>query len=144
MQRKAFIGTVSGVAGVLAVGIIVWNWASPSEAGQAAKPGESVIAYDDASYAAEHGAVQFSHPGHKEAYKQEKLDCKPCHMPPNAALFAMKPLKPGETRPVKKMEDMAKGQACGKCHDGATKVNDKVVFGVTDKEGCGNCHKKKS
>lgn len=122
----------------LLVGAASWMVAGLSEA--AAKPGDSVVVYDDPSLA-EQGKVEFSHPGHKAAFGQEKLDCKPCHVtdPPR---FSMKKPKEGETRTVIKMAEMEQGKACGACHNGKTEMNGKVAFDVTSKDNCSKCHHK--
>jgi c(7)-type cytochrome triheme protein len=137
MRNKAPVVVVIGLFLVAALGAAYVATANA----QAAKPGESVITYDDASYAAEQGAVTFSHPAHKEAYGKEKLDCVPCHMKP-PPLFPMKKRKEGEARTAMKMAEMAEGKFCGTCHNGKTEVNGKAVFGVQSEEDCGKCHKK--
>ena len=103
-----------------------------------AKPGESVVRFDNDKLK-EYGPVEFSHPKHKEAFGQEKLDCKPCHMQP-PPLFLMKKRAAGEARHT--MEDMKQGKACGKCHDGKSPVNGKVAFSVSSEDDCAKCHKK--
>lgn len=128
------------VAAIIAAFLLVALGATlrPFPAHAKAKPGEAVITFDDASHA-EQGPVQYSHPAHKEAFGQKKLDCKQCHIKPK--LFPMK-RKAGEARQVVKMEEMIAGKACGACHNGEKKVNDKVVFSVADEENCVRCHKK--
>lgn len=135
MNYRRALGTliVAGTFLVVALGAILQ--APPARA--KAKPGEAIVTFDDAAHA-EQGPVEFSHPAHKEALGAEKLDCKPCHMKPK--LF---PMKRKAAREVVKMAAMAEGKACGACHDGKTKQNDKVVFGVTDEATCARCHKKK-
>jgi c(7)-type cytochrome triheme protein len=134
LEGKALI---AGLVGSVAfVALAAGNWALTAQA-QPAKPGESVVTFSDPSFA-EQGPVEFSHPAHKKAWGQEKLDCKPCHFQ-QPALFPMKKPKEGE---VMKMSDMAEGKYCGKCHDGKTAINGKTAFSVTDKESCGRCHHK--
>ncbi len=136
MRKLGFISLALGISvGVAMVGIV------SGQAQDKVKAGESVHVYNDPSYAAEHGAVEFSHAEHKAVFGQEKLDCKPCHMtkPP---LFSMKKPEPGETRPVKKMADMVAGQSCGGCHNGKTVINGKTASSVSAEDGCGHCHKK--
>jgi c(7)-type cytochrome triheme protein len=103
-----------------------------------AKPGEAVVKFDNPKMK-EAGPAEFSHPAHKKALGQEKLDCKTCHVgtPP---LFPMKP--PPADQAVFTMEDMKQGKACGKCHNGKTEMNGKVVFDANAKENCAKCHKK--
>jgi c(7)-type cytochrome triheme protein len=103
-----------------------------------AKPGETVVKFDNAKMK-EAGPAEFSHPAHKKAFGQEKLDCKTCHVgtPP---LFLMKKRTADESRST--MEDMKQGKACGKCHNGKTEVSGKVPFDVSVKEDCAKCHKK--
>ena len=124
---------------LVTTGLALWHATSRAEA--PAKPGESVIVFDDPSFAAKQGKVTFSHLKHKEHFGQEKLDCKPCHMtkPP---LFSMKRLKPGETRPKVTMADMAEGKACGGCHNGKTEINGHVAFDVKSEDNCSRCHVK--
>lgn len=126
-------------AATLAIALVVCGFAlrhATSQAQAPAKPGESVHVFES-----EEGKVEFSHLKHKELFGQEKLDCKPCHMtkPP---LFSMKKLKPGETRVKVTMAEMAEGKACGGCHDGETKIGDKVAFDVESEDNCSRCHVK--
>ena len=71
------------------------------------------------------GKVTFSHEIHTEG--KNNFPCKECH----PVLFQMK-----KGADVPKMADMAAGKNCGACHNGTR------AFSVTDKEKCGNCHKK--
>ena len=137
MRRKIPVAAVVGAVLFGFAGLAYWTG---SAGAQAAKPGESVVKYSDPSYA-EQGAVEFSHPKHKEAFGKDKLDCKPCHME-KPVQFAMKKRKEGEARDVMKMDDMKAGKYCGKCHDGKSEVNGKVVFGVADEANCAKCHMK--
>ena len=77
------------------------------------------------------GKVTFSHEKHKAAGAEK---CTACH----TKLFKM---KKGTSGPLT-MEKMKAGEQCGACHDGKTKMMDKVVFGVADQAGCGKCHQK--
>ena len=76
------------------------------------------------------GQVTFSHETHKT--KVEK--CTGCH----TKVFKM---KKGTTGPAT-MAKMKAGEQCGACHDGKTKIGDKVVMAVDDKNNCAICHKK--
>ena len=128
------------VLAVLTAGIALRH--ATSQAETPAKPGESVEVFDDPSFAAEQGKVEFSHLKHKEIFGQEKLDCKPCHMTKPAPLFSMKKQKEGETHQVIRMSEMAKGKACGGCHDGETTINERVAFDLELEENCSRCHLK--
>ena len=77
------------------------------------------------------GTVSFSHDKHKESGVDK---CQACH----TKIFKM---KKGTSGPFV-MEKMKAGEQCGTCHNATTKVADKVVFGVADKENCARCHKK--
>lgn len=77
------------------------------------------------------GAVSFSHEKHRA--KVEK--CQGCH----TKVFKM---KKGADSPLT-MERMKKGELCGTCHNGKTKVGETVVFNVDDKAKCETCHQKK-
>lgn len=128
---------VALIAGAFAGGVALWIAAGRAEAG--AKPGESVVVFDDPSFAKSQGVVEFSHLAHKAAFGQEKLDCKPCHMTqPPPPLFPMK----RTTGKVWTMAEMAQGKACGHCHDGKTTINGKTAFSVASDANCANCHKK--
>lgn len=137
MRKKA---PVAGIIALVVVTVLGAAYLAIADTG-AAKPGESVVTYDDPSYATEQGSVTFSHPAHKEAFGQEKLDCMPCHMKP-PPLFQMKKRKEGEAREVMKMADMAQGKWCGGCHDGKTAIGGKTAFDVKSEENCAKCHKK--
>lgn len=76
------------------------------------------------------GKVTFSHEGHKGAIAK----CTGCH----TKIFKM---KKGTTGPLT-MAKMKAGEQCGACHDGKTKVGDKVVMAVSDEKNCATCHKK--
>jgi c(7)-type cytochrome triheme protein len=133
-QRKTLVVAIMGAFLLVAVGAVFQAVAD----GTKAKPGESIVTFEDPSFA-EQGPVQFSHPKHKAAFGAEKLDCKQCHIKPK--LFPMK-RKAGEPREMVKMEAMVAGKACGACHDGKTEVNGKVVFSVANEKDCVRCHKK--
>jgi c(7)-type cytochrome triheme protein len=122
---------------LLTAGVVLHHATARAE--MAAKPGESVRVFDDPSFAAKQGKVEFSHLKHKELFGQEKLDCKPCHMtkPP---LFAMRKPKEGEVHEVVTMAQMAEGKACGGCHNGKTTINGKVAFDVKSEDNCSRCH----
>ena len=77
------------------------------------------------------GKVTFSHSLHKEKGAEK---CTACH----TKIFKM---KKGQTGKLS-MDVMKKGQQCGACHDGKTKVGAAVVFTVDDKANCEKCHKK--
>jgi c(7)-type cytochrome triheme protein len=77
------------------------------------------------------GVVTFGHEKHKAAGVDK---CPACH----TKVFKM---KKGQTGPLA-MEKMKAGEQCGTCHNGKTKVADKVVFTVDDQASCGRCHKK--
>jgi c(7)-type cytochrome triheme protein len=123
---------------VVAAVVVAAGWQVTGLAETKAKPGESVAVYDDPTFATKQGVVKFSHLGHKEAFGQEKLDCKPCHMtkPP---LFAMK--RPA-ARVVVTMAAMGEGKSCGGCHNGKTVINGKTAFDVKAEDSCGRCHVK--
>ena len=104
-----------------------------------ANPGEVIVTYEDASHA-EEGAVQFSHPAHKRALGKEKLDCKQCHVKPKLLLTKR---QAGIARKAVPIKAMAKGKACGGCHNGKTTVNDKALFNVVGAQNYGRCHRKK-
>ena len=76
------------------------------------------------------GKVTFSHEKHKANVEK----CTACH----TKVFKM---KKGATGPAT-MEKMKAGEQCGACHDGKTKIGDKVVMGVSDEKNCVICHKK--
>jgi c(7)-type cytochrome triheme protein len=135
MQKKRF-KTVPTMILCLVVGIGVTLSAVVAQ--EKAKPGESIVKFDNPKMK-EAGPVEFNHLAHKKAFGQEKLDCKTCHVgtPP---LFPMKKQPAGESRFT--MEDIKQGKACGKCHNGKTEVNSKVVFDASAKENCTKCHKK--
>jgi c(7)-type cytochrome triheme protein len=135
MQKKRFKPVpVMLLCLVLGTGVAL----SAVVAQEKAKPGESVVTFDNPKMK-EVGPVQFSHPAHQKALGEGKLDCKTCHVgtPP---LFPMK--KPPTDQAVFTMEDMKQGKACGKCHNGKTESKGKVVFDVNAKENCTKCHKK--
>ena len=76
------------------------------------------------------GSVTFSHEKHKGAVEK----CTGCH----TKIFKM---KKGATGPAT-MAKMKAGEQCGACHDGKTKVGDKLAMAVDDKANCEKCHKK--
>ena len=77
------------------------------------------------------GTVTFSHEKHRAAGLDK---CPACH----TKVFKM---KKGQTGPLA-MAKMKAGEQCGTCHNGKTKVADKVAFTVDDQASCGRCHKK--
>lgn len=77
------------------------------------------------------GPVTFSHAKHRDSGVDK---CQACHV----KVFKM---KRGQTGPLT-MEKMKAGEQCGACHNGQTKIGDKVVFAVSDEANCGRCHKK--
>jgi c(7)-type cytochrome triheme protein len=134
MQRKCGVAATVGLCLSLWAVVVFWSTSACAQT----KPGESVVKFDNDKMK-ESGPAEFSHPGHKAAFGQEKLDCKPCHTNP-PPLFQMKKRAPGEARAT--MADMKQGKSCGKCHDGKTTINGKVAFAADAKENCGKCHKK--
>jgi c(7)-type cytochrome triheme protein len=134
MQRRFGVAATVGLC--LSLGAVVVLWGATAHA--QAKPGESVIKFDNDKMK-ESGPAEFSHPGHKAAFGQEKLDCKPCHTEPPPT-FQMKKRAAGEARAT--MADMKQGKSCGKCHNGKTTINGKVAVDVSAKESCVKCHKK--
>ena len=135
MQKKSRIMSTVALCLLLGVGIAVW---STTVLAGAAKPGESVVKYDSDKMG-DAGPAEFSHPKHKEAFGEEKLNCKPCHMEP-PPLFKMKKRTGGEL--LATMEDMNQGKSCGKCHDGKTEIAGKVPFSTATEEDCAKCHTK--
>ncbi len=79
------------------------------------------------------GPVTFSHAKHKEAGADKCAACHPKIFPK---------MKKGGAGPLT-MEKMKAGELCGSCHNGKTKIGDKVAFSVDDKANCDKCHKKK-
>jgi c(7)-type cytochrome triheme protein len=77
------------------------------------------------------GPVTFSHTKHRDAGVDK---CTACH----TKVFKM---KKGQTGPLT-MAKMQAGEQCGACHTGKTRIADKVVFAVTEKANCEQCHKK--
>ena len=77
------------------------------------------------------GTVTFEHAQHKDAGVDK---CTTCHV----KIFKM---KKGQSGPLA-MEKMKAGEQCGACHNGNTRVGNKVVFKVDDKANCERCHKK--
>ena len=134
MQMKSRPVATLGICLLTGVALIFAVTAAQAQT----KPGEAVVKFDNDKMK-ESGPAEFSHPGHKKAFGQEKLDCKPCHTQP-PPLFQMKKRQPGEARAT--MKDMEQGKSCGKCHDGKTEVNGKKVFDVVTKDNCVKCHKK--
>jgi c(7)-type cytochrome triheme protein len=110
--------------------------AAKEQAPTQAAPGESVVRFENDKLKVL-GSVEFSHPKHKEALGQEKLDCTPCHMQP-PPLFQMTKRAEGEARYT--MADMKEGKACGKCHDGKTPINGKTAFDMSSVSNCSRCH----
>ena len=76
-------------------------------------------------------AVTFSHQKHRDAGVEK---CTACH----TKVFKMKKGTTGQPT----MAKMKAGEQCGACHDGKTKIGDKVVMAVDDKNNCAICHKK--
>jgi c(7)-type cytochrome triheme protein len=76
------------------------------------------------------GPVTFSHESHKKVAEK----CTACH----TKVFKMKKNTSGNLT----MKQMDAGESCGTCHNGKTKMADKVVFATNDKAACEKCHKK--
>jgi c(7)-type cytochrome triheme protein len=77
------------------------------------------------------GVVTFDHNKHRDAGADK---CTMCH----TKLFKFKKGTSGQLT----MAKMKAGEFCGACHNGKTKVGEKVPFTVDDKANCERCHKK--
>jgi c(7)-type cytochrome triheme protein len=81
------------------------------------------------------GPITFS--GDKHA--QAGAKCIDCH---TADMFGeMGKAKFGTTTIT--MKDIKEKKYCGKCHNGETKIGEKVVFNAMDSANCAKCHVKK-
>ncbi len=93
-------------------------------------PGKQVVW--DSEKTKEQGKVIFDGNKHMKA----GLKCPDCH----PKLFG--PPKMGKPKVKMTMDEINAGKFCGQCHNGTTKVKDKVVFSSKDEKNCAKCHTK--